>query len=331
MKLSEAEIQLLASVSRANVTNAPTDRGSLEADSDRFGEFLVDWSGAYTSLVSRGLLDGDETGYQLTDKSRSMAAEFHRERPDLYWYHYQRLYQAAHASDAYTKFCRRVFGEDYCQDGQTDMKSLDELLDVLKVAAGNHLLDLGCGAGGIAQYISEKTGAVVHGVDYSAPAIAVANQLANPKLSFAVADMNHLDLPPGQFDFVTSFDTLYWAADLEHTLSHLVTMLKPGGQMGLFMNHHIGEGDDPAMLRQEHTDLSKALSNLQLRFETFDYTVQIGEFWHRNVKAAKDLHPEFGAEGNGFISTNLIREAEDDYLPDVNAGKIARYLYHVQT
>ena len=329
MKLSEAEIQLLASVSKANSSGSPADRASLEAGSDRFGEFLEDWTDAYSSLVSKGLLGGDESGYQLTDDSLSLAQEYDRQRPDLYWYHYQRLYQAAQASEAYSEFCRRVFGEDHCQDGQTDMNSLDELLEILDVGPGNHLLDLGCGAGGIAHYICEKTGAVVHGVDYSAPAIAVANRLANANLTFAEADMNHLELSQGQFDFATSFDTLYWAADLEDTISSLAAALKPGGQMGLFMNHHIGEGDDPAMLEQQHSDLSKALSKLGLRFDTVDYTVQIGEYWHRNVEAAKDLHAAFEAEGNGFISTNLIRECVDDYLPDVNAGRIARYLYHV--
>ena len=37
----------------------------------------------------------------------------------------------------------------------------------------------------------------------------------------------------------------------------------------------------------------------------------------------------FEAEGNGFIAASLIRESEDEYLPDIEASRIARYLYRV--
>ncbi len=65
-------------------------------------------------------------------------------------------------------------------------------------------------------------------------------------------------------------------------------------------------------------------------FETTDYTRNIGAFWHRNWRAAKDLQAAFEAEGNGFIAASLIRESEEEYLPDIEAGRIARYLYHVR-
>ena len=34
-------------------------------------------------------------------------------------------------------------------------------------------------------------------------------------------------------------------------------------------------------------------------------------------------------EGNGFISANLISEAEQDFLPLI-AGRLSRHLYHVR-
>jgi hypothetical protein len=33
---------------------------------------------------------------------------------------------------------------------------------------------------------------------------------------------------------------------------------------------------------------------------------------------------------NGFIANSLIRESEEDYLPDINAARIARYLYLIK-
>ncbi len=333
MQLSEAEIQVLASMEKARIEQKPTDKKSLEADSERFWMFLEDWSDAYQSLAEKGLVIGHETGFELTESGDSLAREYHRQRPDMYWYYYQKFYQAAHASDAHTELCKRAFGEDLCQEGQTDMACLADLLEKLGLIEGEHLLDLGCGAGVIAEYISGMTGAVVTGLDYSTPAIDEANLRTIDKrtrLAFVQGDMNELDLPARSINAVISLDTLYWVSDLDETLSKLAKALKPGGRMGIFMNHHIGTGDDPKGLAPEHSELAKALTRLGLPFTTEDYTRQIGQFWHRIGQAAADLRSQFETEGNGFIAASLIREAEEDYLPDVRAGRIARYLYEVR-
>jgi cyclopropane fatty-acyl-phospholipid synthase-like methyltransferase len=333
MQLSEAEIQVLASLEKARIEGESTDRQSLQAGAERFWIFAEDWSPAYSSLVAKGLIEGDDTEYLLTTAGRALAREFHRQRPDMYWYYYQKFYQAARASEAHSELCRRVFGQDLCQEGQTDMAALKDLMAQLDLNDNQHLLDLGCGAGVIAEYVSDETGASVVGLDYSAPAIKEAQERTAGKrarLEFALGDMNALDLAPASLDAVISLDTLYWAADLEDTLSKLAGALRPGGLMGIFMNHHIGEGTDPAELAPEYSKLSKALTTVGLAFETSDYTQAIGEFWHRIADTAADLKQDFEAEGNGFIAASLIREAADDYLPDVRAGRIARYLYLVR-
>ncbi len=332
-ELDEAEIQVLASLEKAGGEGGATDRSSLEAGADRFWIFREDWSKAYASLVAKALVAGDEDGYRLTEEGRPLAIRYHRQRPDMYWYYYQRFYQAARPSAAHSELCRRVFGLDLCQEGQTDMASLKDLLEKLDLKPEERVLDLGCGAGVIAEYISDQAGVSVTGLDYAGPAIDEANERTAGKqsrLTFRLGDMNALDLTAKSFDAVISLDTLYWAADLEGTLSQLATVLRPGGRMALFMNHHIGDGDDASRLAPEHTSLSKALTALGLPFETSDYTRQIGEFWRVNWQAATDLQSAFEAEGNGFIAASLIRESEEDYLPDVRAGRIARYLYNVR-
>ncbi len=331
--LHEAEIQVLASLEKARIENATTDRASLESGSARYWIYLEDWSKAFASLANKGLIAGDQRAYRLTDAGRPLARAYHRERPDMYWYYYQKFYQAARPSAAHSALCERVFGEDLCQEGQTDMASLRDLLASLGLKQGEHLLDLGCGAGVIAEYVSDQTGVSATGLDYAAPAIDEANQRTTDKrsrLTFVQGDMNTLDLSPRSLDAVISLDTLYWVVDLDETLSKLAAALRPGGRMGIFMNHHIKKGDDLAKLAPQNTELSKALSRLGLTFQTSDYTVQIGEFWQRVWQAASDLQKEFDAEGNGFIAASLLREAEEDYLPDINSGLIARYLYLVR-
>jgi len=333
MELSEAEIQVLASLEKARVEGKKTDRHSLEAEADRFWMFREDWSDAYSRLQEKGLINGSESGYHLTDNGRPLAQQYHQQRPDMYWYYYQRFYQAARASAAHSELCRQVFGLDLCQEGQTDMAALNDLLEILKLKPGEEVLDVGCGAGVIAEHISDQKDVSVTGLDYAEPAIAEATERTKAKrskLKFVQGDMNALDLPAQSLDAVISLDTLYWVSDLEKTLSMLMVALRPGGRMGIFMNHHISDSDDLSELAPEFTDLSKALANLGLPFTTRDYTVQIGDFWRSISKVANDLKQDFETEGNGFISANFIREAEEDYLPDVNSGKIARYLYHVQ-
>ena len=333
MNLSEAEIQVLATLQGAEIEEQPVDRASLEKGGEGYWIFLEDWSGAFSSLARQGLIEGDEAGYRLTDAGRPLGDAYHRERPDMYWYYYQRFYPAAHASAAHSRLCERVFGEDLCQEGMVDMAALEDLLGRLDLKPGDRLLDLGCGAGAIAKYISERTGARVTGLDYSAPAIAVANERTADKrdrLTFLQGDMNALDLPAGSFDAAISLDTLYWVADIAHTLAQVARTIKAGGQIGIFMLQGRQDGDPPEILEADNTKTAQALSKLDLRYQAHDYTAQNAAFWKRVKEAASELRDDFEAEGNGFIAASLIREADGEFLPAIEAGTLARYLYHVR-
>ena len=333
MNLSEAEIQVLASLQAAELDAAPTDRVTLEKGGERYWIFLEDWTEAYPSLIAKGLIDGDDSGYRLTEAGSPLGYAYNRERPDKYWYYYRRFYPAAYASAAHSRLCERVFGKDLCQEGMVDMAALEDLLARLDLKPGDHLLDLGCGAGVIAEYISDQTGARVTGLDYATPAITAANERTEDKrsaLTFLHGDMNALDLPAQSFDAAISLDTLYWVADLADTLSQVVRTLKPGGQIAIFMLADRDEGDPPNTLEAGNTKLGRALSKLSLTCDAYDYTARNAEFWRRVFEAATDLRDDFEAEGNGFIAASLIREAEEDFFPSIEAGTLARYLYHVR-
>ncbi len=333
MNLSEAEIQVLASLRRAEIEAEPSDKATLEKHGERYWVFREDWSNAYSSLIDRGLIDGDEGGYRLTEAGRPLGNTYHRERPDRYWYYFQRFYPAAHASQAHSRLCQRVFGEDWCQEGQTDMSAFNELLTHLELTPGDHLLDLGCGAGGLSEYASDRTGAIVTGIDYSASAIATANARTEGKrdrLTFLQADMNSLELPTHSFDAGISLDTIYWLADITEALSSIVRLIKPGGQLGIFIVQTLGEGDQPEVLAANKTWVALALSKLNLEYEAHDYTASFREFWPKVKEAAEALREDFDAEGNGFICESLLREADDEYLPALRANELRRYLYLVR-
>ena len=90
----------------------------------------------------------------------------------FHWY--SDYYAAVEVSRANAAYCERVFGRNLCQHGFADMDQLDRLLEVTGIRAGHRVLDLGCGNGLIAEYISDVTGAQVTGVDFIPGAIRQA-------------------------------------------------------------------------------------------------------------------------------------------------------------
>ena len=234
MNLSESEIQVLASIEEALSNGITASRDMLEARSDRYWIFKEDWTNAFTGLVDKNLVSGNDDGYELTDIGRPLAVEYYAQRPDLYWYYYQKFYDLAESSRAHSRFCEIVFGEDRTQEGQTDMECFDDLLGRLQLQPDHHLLDLGCGAGGLSEYVFDKFGASVTGIDYSASAVRAASDRTSgkrEKLGFLQADLNALDLPSNTYDAAISIDSVYWVSDMDKTISSIVETIKPGGQL----------------------------------------------------------------------------------------------------
>jgi ubiquinone/menaquinone biosynthesis C-methylase UbiE len=157
----------------------------------------------------------------------------------------------------------------------------------------------------------------------------VRTETKRSQLTFLQADLNALDLPAQSFDAAISIDTLYWVADLSKSISSIVRSIKPGGQFGIFIEQSLRQGDDPKLLESNNTEVAQALSKLNLAYQVRNYTAEFQEFWPLIKKVALDLHDDFESEGNGFISQNWIREADDEYLPLLKANNIRRYLYHV--
>ena len=333
MELTEAEIQLLSCLHKAECHALATDRASLEKQGECYDIFKENWVDAYDRLIEAKLISGDDNQFSLTPTGKPIALQYHAERPDLYWYHYQKFYPAAVASPTHSRLCEKVFGKDLSQEGQTDMESLHELLNHLDLKPDEKVLDLGCGAGVIAEYISDITNTRVTGVDYAASAITDANNRTVAKrsrLDFIQGDYSDLVLAPDSYDAVISIDTLYWDSLLEKTLSMIKTALKPGGRMGVFLNHTIKHDDPSELLNSEHSELSKVLSKLNFSFEVYEYNQALKTFWQNLQSATLELRDEFAAEGNAFIADNYLREAEVDHLPEINDGIIARYLYIIR-
>ena len=269
----------------------------------------------------------------MTESGRPLAEKYYAERPDHYWYYYQHYYPAAQASKAHSALCKRVFGKDLTQGGQADMDSLNDLISYLEIKTGDKVLDLGCGAGGISEYISDETGAHVTGLDYAASAIDVATDRTESKrdrLTYVQGDMNALEFPKHSFDKVISLDTIYWVADIDKALASIVRLVKPGGMLGIFVANTPLMDDGPGACEPRGTWVARSLTRMDLDYDAHDYTESFLLFWPKMKKVVMELHDDFVAEGNEVIFDSFMLDADEDYLPAAEEGKLRRYLYIVK-
>ena len=83
------------------------------------------------------------------------------ERQDLLFYNeYEQFYIMAKESKAFCTFCKKAFGEDFSQDGFSDVSQVNRVLEY--IPKDGHVLDIGCGNGKMLGYIQEKTDAYIY-------------------------------------------------------------------------------------------------------------------------------------------------------------------------
>ena len=247
--------------------------------------------------------------------------------------HSQGLYSVANRSEAHSRFCERVHGRDLCQEGQADIACLDDILNLLELRPDDRVLDLGCGAGGIAEYVADRTEAIVTGVDYSASAIETANARTEGKrdrLTFVRTDFCSLEVADNSYDAAISIDSINFIAEKTEVISRFVRAVKPGGQLCIICVHIINEGENRGALGVDKTPVALALASLKLHYQAHDYTASLLKLWPLVKETAEALREDFIRDGAEFICETWLRDAEKTFLPAIEARRIKRYLYHVR-
>lgn len=106
--------------------------------------------------------------------------------------------------------------------------------EMLRLAPGQHALEIGCGIGHDTEAMARAVapGGHVVGVDLSAELIAKAiarNASLGPGLEFRVADALDLPFPENSFDAVRVERVLQHLPDVTRALREIVRVTKPGG------------------------------------------------------------------------------------------------------
>ena len=113
-----------------------------------------------------------------------------------------------------------------------------ELVNLVAPAAGERVLDVGCGTGVVARTAAEAVGpgGSVTGVDVNEGMLATARARApqgGASLEWRQEDASALPFSDGAFDVVLSQQALQFVPDPGAVLSEIRRVLRPGGRTGL--------------------------------------------------------------------------------------------------
>lgn len=152
--------------------------------------------------------------------------------------------------DARQEFFDRMAAEwdlDYTAE---DLERLSRLVDSMDVAAGSHILDLGCGTGILFDMLRRKTGerGTVTGVDFSIQMVKRAHRnFPFENVNVVDADVVALPFADKTFDLSVGFRAFPHFEDKSKALAEIHRVLKPGGKLcfihlvsskQLAMHHH---------------------------------------------------------------------------------------------
>lgn len=248
-----------------------------------------------------------------------------KEKDLLFYNEYEQFYAMASKSEIFHKFCEKAFGEDFSQDGFSDIHQIDRMLQYVPGRKETHILDIGCGNGKMLGYLQKKTGAFIHGFDYSHKAIETARQLFPFHSDFKTGVIGQVDYPEDSFDVIVSMDSMYFCDDMGQFVGQLWGWLRSGGTF--FCAYQ--EGDVMSKTdRMDASELAKALRENGIYYEGIDITRDCYELLKRKREAAMLFQEEFLRAGETawydmlLMQTECVSESFDNFRK-----KMSRYIF----
>jgi SAM-dependent methyltransferase len=110
-------------------------------------------------------------------------------------------------------------------------KLYETVLDRLRIGAGAHYLDAGCGSG-LAAQIAAARGAQISGIDAAAGLLAIARE-RTPAGDFRLGDLEALPYAEQTFDAVSGFNSFQFAGNPAVALGEARRVTRPGGLLAI--------------------------------------------------------------------------------------------------
>ncbi len=126
-------------------------------------------------------------------------------------------------------------------------KLTDWGLEHVTIAAGDTILDVGCGGGRTVAKLAARSGSGrVHGIDFAPASVVVARRtnraaIALGNVAIEQASVEALPFASETFDLVTAVETHFWWGDaLGNGMRDAWRVLKPGGRMVVIAEFYRG-------------------------------------------------------------------------------------------
>jgi SAM-dependent methyltransferase len=197
---------------------------------------------------------------------------------------------------------RAVFGDRFPEDldpySFVTSDELERFVDELRVAAGDLLLDVGCGRGGPGVWVAQKTGARLVGIDIAGTALAAARRRAEQlslDAEFRFGSFEQTGLDDAAADAVMSVDALLFTADKSAAARELARVLRPGGRLVLTTwDYREQPANRPPQVGDHRPALAAAGFDVLAYEETTDWRTLMEETTAGLLDAVDELAAEAG-------------------------------------
>ncbi|MFO2465785.1 class I SAM-dependent methyltransferase [Pseudomonas sp. 15FMM2] len=145
----------------------------------------------------------------------------------------QNIYDTPDFFEGYSQMARSVEG----LNGAPEWPALQALLPPM---SGLNVVDLGCGYGWFSRWAQEHGAEQVLGLDVSQKMLArAAETTSSTAITYAISDLEQLDLPALSFDLAYSSLAFHYVVDLKSLFSRIYDALVVGGRLVFSIEHPI--------------------------------------------------------------------------------------------
>ena len=194
-------------------------------------------------------------------------------------------------------------------------ESTHEVAELAKLKASDLVLDVGCGLGGTARYLSEKFKCNVVGIDLTEEYISIGKKLTEFVGLSDRVELRHgsaLNIPyeDESFDIVWTEHVQMNIADKNRFYSEIARVLKPGGRL-LFHDIFLGLGDPPIYPTPwaENESISALTTGRETRFIIEQVGLKIDQWLikvQESIEFFQRILARIEADGPPPIGTHLL-------------------------
>lgn len=284
----------------------------------------VDVEKEMVNLIEGGYLKTDSRGhFEFTEKGMNESYQISKRRSK---YEFNQQISLAISSAAYLDFCEEIYGYRMYLFNMMDKRQLDYLFNAIDISQSDTVLDLGCGAGSVLDYLVKKYGCNGIGIDQLDKNIVEKNCKIATYIDGDMDVLSEYKLTP---NITIAIDSLYFSDNLGKVIDTLRT--SQNNILYLFYSQYVfdeSEGNKD-MVEVDKTRMAKALQGKGIRYKVIDFCENEHSLYENAIRTLPKYKSQFEIEGNADFYETKLREyiiGKEMY----DRSMASRYLYIVE-